>query len=229
MSTTAPASMAFDALLFDMDGTLIDSMPLHDRAWQHWHAELGLSFDENGFFAATAGRTNAEIMRDLFPSLAGTDVDALAERKEAIYREIAARELEWIVGAQAVLAQARAQGLKVAVCTASPRVNIAAVDARLRLLGEVDTVTCPDDGLRGKPHPDIFLEAARRLGAEPARCLVFEDAPLGIEAARRGGMSAVALTTTLPASAFADFDNVLHCIPHFDGYALPTAPRARDA
>ena len=73
----------------------------------------------------------------------------------------------------------------------------------------VETVVSPADGLRGKPHPDIFLEAARRLGLAPARCIVFEDAPLGIEGARRAGMGAVALTTTLPTAAFAGFPNLL--------------------
>ncbi len=80
------------------------------------------------------------------------------------------------------------------------------------------TVTSPEDGLRGKPHPDIFEEAARRLGVAPARCLVFEDAPLGVEAARRAGMHAVALTTTLPAAAFSAYDNLRHAMADFVGF-----------
>lgn len=209
------------ALLFDMDGTLIDSMPLHDRSWAVWHAELGLPFDDAGFFAATAGRTNLEILRDLFPTRETEELERLAERKEAIYREIAVRELELIAGTRAVLAQARERGLKLAICTAAPPANIALACERFGLGEQVDTITSPADGLRGKPHPDIFLEAARRLGVEPARCLVFEDAPLGIEAARRGGMAAVALTTTLPADAFAGFPNVVATIADFSDYSLP--------
>ena len=204
-----------------MDGTLIDSMPLHDRSWAVWHAELGLPFDDAGFFAATAGRTNLEILRDLFPARDEAELERLAERKEAIYREIAVRELELIAGTRAVLAQARERGLKLAICTAAPPANIALACERFGLGELVDTITSPADGLRGKPHPDIFLEAARRLGVEPARCLVFEDAPLGIEAARRGGMAAVALTTTLPADAFAGFPNVVATIADFSDYCLP--------
>jgi beta-phosphoglucomutase-like phosphatase (HAD superfamily) len=78
---------------------------------------------------------------------------------------------------------------------------------------KVQTTVSPADGLRGKPHPDIFLEAAKRLGVDPAECLVFEDAPLGVEAARRAGMKAVALTTTMGADAFAGFDNVVAVVP----------------
>jgi HAD superfamily hydrolase (TIGR01509 family) len=209
------------ALLFNMDGTLIDSMPLHERSWARWHADLGLPFDDAGFFAATAGRTNLEILRDLFPQADAAEHERLAARKEALYREIAVHELQLVAGAEAVLAQARDRGLKVALCTAAPTANIALAFARFGFADRVDAVTSPADGLRGKPHPDIFVEAARRLGVDPAACLVFEDAPLGIEAARRGGMAAVALTTTLPAEAFAAYPNVVATIADFTDYRLP--------
>lgn len=209
------------ALLFDMDGTLIDSMPLHERSWALWHAEMSLPYDESGFFAATAGRTNLEILLDLFPERAESERLAMAARKEALYRAIAERELTLIAGAREVIAQGRDRGLKIAICTAAPPENIAIAFARFGLGALVDTVTSPADGLRGKPHPDIFLEAARRMGVDPAQCLVFEDAPLGIEAARNGGMAAVVLTTTLPAQAFAGYDNVLQSIADFTDYTLP--------
>ncbi len=211
------------AVLFDMDGTLIDSMPLHERSWVLWHAELELPFDDpDGFFHATAGRTNVEILRDLWSDRAEEELNALAHRKEVLYREIAARELTLIAGAAEVCAQARARGLKVAVCTAAPPENIAVAFERFGFAALVDTVTSPADGLRGKPHPDIFVEAARRLGVAPENCLVFEDAPLGIEAARRAGMAAVVMTTTLPASAFAHYPNVIDTLADYNGYTLPT-------
>jgi HAD superfamily hydrolase (TIGR01509 family) len=225
----APAPV--QALLFDMDGTLIDSMPLHERSWQLWHAELGLPFDDAGFFAATAGRTNLEILRDMFPKRSEAELHALAWRKEEIYRAIAARELTLIPGAAEFCARARAAGYKLAVCTASPPENIVVAFERFGLGELVDTVTspaepkfggAPGETLRGKPHPDIFAEAARRLGVPPEACLVYEDAPLGIEAARRAGMRAVVLTTTLPAQAFAGYPNVVDVMADFVGHALPT-------
>ena len=216
-------SVPLEAVLFDMDGTLIDSMPLHERSWVLWHAELELPFDDpDGFFHATAGRTNVEILRDLWSDRAEEELNALAHRKEVLYREIAARELTLIAGAAEVCAQARARGLKVAVCTAAPPENIAVAFERFGFAALVDTVTSPADGLRGKPHPDIFAEAARRLGVAPENCLVFEDAPLGIEAARRAGMAAVVMTTTLPASAFAHYPNVIDTLADYNGYVLPT-------
>jgi len=197
------------AFLFDLDGTLIDSMPHHHVAWQEWHRRRGLHFDEDGFFTATAGRANAEIMRTLLPGQTAQDYLDMADEKEALYREIATHSLSLIPGFEAVRAAARERGLKLAICTASTPENMALAFERFGLDRHMDTVVSPADGVRGKPHPDIFLEAARRLGVAPEHCIVFEDAPLGIEAARRARMMAVALTTSLPSEEFAAYDNIL--------------------
>lgn len=219
----------YAALLFDMDGTLIDSMPLHHAAWRQWFARHGLPFDEAGFFAATAGRTNDEILRDLFPALDAAARQALADEKEALYRDEADRSLRMIAGAEAFLAAASAAGLPLAICTAAPPGNMQHAFARFGLDTRVQAVTSPadrpqhggpDDRLRGKPHPDIFEEAARRLGVPPSACLVFEDAPLGVEAARRAGMHAVALTTSMPAAAFQPYPNLRHTMADFVGFSL---------
>ena len=212
------------ALLFDLDGTLIDSMPMHHQAWVEWHARRGIVMNAGMFFTSTAGRSNAEILLDMFPTLSEAEHVAMADAKEAIYRTFAAQSLALIAGAQAFAERARAAGLKLAVCTASTVPNMALAFERFGIDGWVDTVASPadlvfgrgpGDFLRGKPHPDIFLEAARRLGVAPARCIVFEDAPLGVEGARRAGMKAVALTTTLPHAEFAAYDNLLAHAPDF--------------
>jgi beta-phosphoglucomutase len=214
------------ALLFDLDGTLIDSMPHHHSAWIEWYARHGLTMNPGQFFAATAGRSNAEILLDLFPQLSVEERIAMAEDKEAIYRRLAAQSLSLIAGAQAFVEQARAAGCQLAVCTASTVPNMALAVERFGLDRWVDTITSPADGLRGKPHPDIFLEAARRLGVAPEHCVVFEDAPLGVEGAHRAGMKAVALTTTLPAEAFAEYTNLIAIAPDFLRLALPELQRA---
>lgn len=220
--------MTMKALLFDLDGTLIDSMPHHQSAWNTWYARRGLVMDAD-FFTSTAGRSNAEIIFDLFPGHTEAGRAEMAAEKESSYRELAGESLALIRGADTFVARARGAGLKLAVCTASTLPNMALAFARHGIDGWVDTVVSPADvapgsgpavSLRGKPHPDIFLEAARRLGVAPADCVVFEDAPLGVEAARRAGMAAVALTTTLPADAFAGFDNILAIAPDFMTLAL---------
>jgi beta-phosphoglucomutase len=207
------------AFLLDLDGTLIDSMPHHHDAWVAWHARRGLALDGDAFFRATAGRTNAEILSDMFPARPHDEIRAMADEKEALYREIAARSLRLIAGAEGFVAAARAAGIGLAVCTASTPENMALAFARFPIDHWVETIVSPADGLRGKPHPDIFLEAARRLGVVPGACIVFEDAPLGVEAARRARMRAVALTTTLPADAFGGFPNLIACVADFTGLA----------
>ena len=214
-------TLATQALLFDLDGTLIDSMPHHHTAWVEWHARRGLKIDADSFFMSTAGRSNDEIFADMLPGTSAFDIAVLVDEKETLYREFAAPSLALIAGAQAFVQRARAAGLRLAVCTASTPKNMALAFQRFGIDEWVETVVSPTDGLRGKPHPDIFLEAARRLGIAPEHCVVYEDAPLGVEGARRAGMQAVALTTTLPASAFAGFDNLLAIAADFNALALP--------
>ena len=103
----------------------------------------------------------------------------------------------------------------VQTCALPISANIAVAFERFGLGALVDTVASPADGLRGKPHPDIFAAAAQRLGVAAPRCLVFEDAPLGLEAARRAGMPAIALTTTLSADAFSAFPNRIATVSDF--------------
>jgi beta-phosphoglucomutase len=213
--------MTIEALLFDLDGTLIDSMPHHHTAWVEWHARRGLKIDADSFFVSTAGRSNDEIFADMLPGTSAADIAVLVDEKETLYREFAAPSLALIAGARDFVQQAKAAGLRLAVCTASTPQNMALAFQRFGIDAWVETVVSPADGLRGKPHPDIFLEAARRLGIAPELCVVYEDAPLGVEGARRAGMKAVALTTTLPASAFAEFDNLLAIAADFTTLALP--------
>jgi HAD superfamily hydrolase (TIGR01509 family) len=220
LPTSILAPSAIQALLLDLDGTLIDSMPLHHESWRIWHSRLGLTFEEAGFFQATAGRTNGEILADMLPAKSEAERARLVELKESLYRDLALQDLQIIAGALGALDGAKAMGLKLAVCTAAPPENIKIAFDRFGFSRWIETTVCPADGFRGKPHPDIFLEAAWRLGVAPELCLVAEDAPLGIEAARRAGMRALALTTTLPANEFTAFDNIVAIRPDWLGIDL---------
>jgi beta-phosphoglucomutase family hydrolase len=217
-----------EALIFDMDGTLVDNMGVHGEAWGAWHDREGLPFDADAFFARTAGRTNAEIIAALYPERGAEGIAALGEAKEAVYRNIYGPRVRAVDGLLDLLDAAERRGLRLAVATAAPPSNIALVLDALSLRARFEAVVSPALGLRGKAHPDIFLHAAQQLGVPPSRCLVFEDAPLGVEAARRAGMRVVALTTTLGPGDFAAFDNVVETRPDFRGFDLD-APRLAPA
>ncbi|HEY0887093.1 MAG TPA: HAD family phosphatase [Ramlibacter sp.] len=196
--------MSAAALLFDMDGTMVDSMPVHARSWEAFARRHGIGLDVQEILRRTTGRTGVECMRELFERpLADDEARQLADEKEAIYRDLFAPVFREVAGFRSFAAAAVQRGLRIAVATAGDRHNIAFVLSRLRLDPPPHAVVGGDEGLPGKPDPALFLEAARRLQVPPAQCLVFEDAPFGIEAARRAGMRAVAVCTTHSAGELA--------------------------
>ena len=209
-------SHAARAFVFDMDGTIVDNMAFHTRSWITFFERRGKAVDADEFFRTTAGRQGQEIIRShLEQELADDEVATLIHEKEGVYRELYAPHLRAVSGFEDLIATARASGTKLAVATAAPPANIEFTLDGLDLRRHFDAIVGAADVARGKPHPDVFLEAARRCGVAPEHCIVFEDAPLGVEAARRAGMRCIVLTTTLPASSFTEFDNVIAIVRDF--------------
>ncbi len=209
-----------EALIFDMDGTMIHSMPWHAKSWLVFAQRHGIAIEVSDLLARTTGRTGAECMRVLFErDLDDAECDALVHEKETIYRDLFSDNFTEVAGFNAFARAAVARGLKIAVGTAGDRHNIAFAMSRLRMDPLPLAIVGGDEGFSGKPTPAIFLEAARRIGVAPGRCIVFEDAPFGIEAARRGGMRAVAVCSTHSAAELAgphviaavrDYDELAH-------------------
>ncbi|RSZ47700.1 MULTISPECIES: HAD family phosphatase [unclassified Variovorax] len=209
-----------EAFIFDMDGTMIDSMPWHARSWVEFVARHGLKLDVSDILARTTGRTGTECMRELFQrELSDAECQAMVHEKEEIYRAMFSDNFTEVAGFTAFAKAAVARGLKVAVGTAGDRHNIEFAMSRLKMDPLPLAIVGGDEGFTGKPTPAIFLEAARRIGVAPERCIVFEDAPFGIEAARRGGMRAVAVCSTHTAAELAgphviaavrDYDELAH-------------------
>lgn len=209
-------TMAQQAFVFDMDGTIVDNMAFHTDSWLAFFERRGLTLDADEFFRATAGRQGGEIMRAyLGEQLSDEEVGLLNHEKESVYRELYAPHRKTVAGFDALIKRARLEGVKLAVATAAPPANIEFTLDGLDLRKHFDAVVGAADVARGKPHPDVFLKAAERCGVQPEHCIVFEDAPLGVEAARRAGMRCVVLTTTLPRDAFTDFDNVIAIVRDF--------------
>ena len=175
-----------DAILFDCDGTLADTMPAHYRAWLRFTGLHGLSFDETRFYAL-GGRPTRDIAATLARE-AGieVDLDHAVHTKEGAFLE----QLGHVEAIDPVVdVVRRCQGrVPIAVVTGGHRAVCERILAHVGLGGVFDTVVASEDTHRHKPDPDPFLEAARRLAARPERCVVWEDSDLGIEAARRAGM-----------------------------------------
>ena len=211
------------ALIFDMDGTIVDNMAFHTQSWVTFFERRGRDIDAHAFFRTTAGRQGKEIIRaTMGEHLADEEVAVLNHEKEAVYRELYAPHLKTVSGFDDLVASARSQGIALAVGTAAPPANVAFTLDGLDLRRHFEAVVGATDVARGKPHPDVFLEAARRCGVLPQNCIVFEDAPLGVEAARRAGMRTVVLTTTLPRDAFGEFDNVIAIVDDFSALSIET-------
>ena len=212
------------AFIFDMDGTLADTMPYHQLAWDALFVDLGVTVDRDDFFSWSAGLTNREIL----PRLLGHDFPldellAASEKKEAHYRELYRPALATIRGAVPFLQRTLAAGYLRAVGTAAPPDNVDLVLDGLNLREYFQAVVGGADVSHGKPDPEIFLRAAEKLGAAPADCVVFEDAPAGIEAARRAGMSCVVVTTTLTrAQIVAMGEAVAHVTHVIDDFTDPS-------
>lgn len=188
MKLPIPAG-TFRAYLFDCDGTIVDSMPLHYVAWKTALAEWNCPFPEQLFYA-WGGRP----VRDIIASLneqhgLSMPVDAVAHRKEGLYHE----QLPQLQAIDEVVEHIEAQHgrIPLAVVSGSRRSSVIGSLSALHLLDKFQTLVCAEDYKNGKPAPDCFLLAAERLGVPPANCLVFEDTEMGIEAATAAGMASV--------------------------------------
>ena len=183
------------AFIFDMDGTLIDNMRFHGAAWRKMLAENGIEADADDFLVKTAGKTNREIIPAFFADANEERLLELGGRKETIYRELFLPERRAIAGAVEFLKESKNLGIKLAVATAAPVVNMKFVLDGLNLRRFFDAITTAADVENGKPNPEVFLKSAQKLNVAPANCLVFEDAINGFEAANRAGMKSIGLAT----------------------------------
>ncbi len=198
------------AIIFDMDGTLIDNMKVHHRAWLEWAQREKVQRGSDAWFVAQTHGTVREILLRLYPERSDQERQAMGERKEAYYREIYRPHLRLIDGLEEFLHEASERGVPMAVATAGERSNI---DFTLDGCGVRECFSAiigSSDVQHGKPHPEVFLKAAERLGVAPEECLVFEDSTVGAEAARRAGMKCIVVNAMAPREEFGNTAHILH-------------------
>jgi beta-phosphoglucomutase len=182
------------ALIFDLDGVIIDSMPLHEVAWRRYLESLGI--DASPIAARMHGRRNDEIVREfLGPEASDAAVEEHGAAKERLYRAIVGRSVrEHLVPGVAVWLE-RAAGAPVALATNAERANIDFVLDGAGLRRFFRAIVDGSQVMRPKPAPDIYLSAAMDLGIAPRNCIVFEDSPVGVAAARAAGMRVCGILT----------------------------------
>lgn len=196
------------AVLWDMDGVLVDTFDAHYRSWQLTFDELSQPFDLD-MFRKTFGMNNRLILTTIFErDLSERFIQRVSDRKETLFRESIKGSAKLLPGVMEWLERFAEMGIKQAVASSAPQANI---DALLDELGIRNYFQAEAAGatLKGKPDPAVFLLAAKLLGVEPAHCLVIEDAVAGVEAARRAVMKCVAVLTTNPADKLSGADVIL--------------------
>lgn len=202
--------------IFDMDGTIVNNMRYHMKAWLELFEELGVSMTAEEFSRRLSGRTNPEILkRATGGTLSADKIETLAAEKEARYREIYQPHMELVARLDRFLDQARDQHIPMAVATSAPGPNIEYILDGLHIRPYFRAVAGAEDVTHSKPHPEMFLTTADGLGLPPADCIVFEDSLAGVEAARRAGIPAVALTTTHEADEFRESAGIILATPDF--------------
>ncbi len=206
---TATTQPPFGAI-FDWDGVIIDSGKLHERSWHRLAGELGKTLTPDSFIRGF-GMKSAHIIEEIHRwAQEPAAIARLTERKEALYREIVGQsEIAPLPGVVEWLDRLRQTGIPRAVASSTHRANIAAVLERIGLQNAFDAIVSAEDVDQGKPDPEVFLKAASRLGMAPARCVVFEDAHVGVEAAHAAGMKVVAVATTHPPGQLRAADEVV--------------------
>ena len=181
------------AVIWDVDGTLVDTAELHYQAWQVLAREIDKPFTRADF-VGTFGWRNPEIIPKLWGIHDDAEVAALGDRKERYYREEAKKGLNLLPGVRELVEVLTKSGFRQAIGSSAPRNNIELILEMTQVAGHVQAIVSMEDTQRGKPDPQVFVLAAQRLGIDPARCVVIEDAPVGVMAAKAGGMRCVAVT-----------------------------------
>lgn len=182
------------AVIFDVDGVLVDSYEAHLASWQQLAEEEGLSMTEQQFLA-TFGRTSRETITQTWPErqLDEADVARLDKRKEKIFRNLIESDFPAMDGAVELIESLGAAGFLLGVGSSGPRENVDLALAKLHCRDAMQVAVSGDDVALGKPDPEIYRLVAHRLGAPPEACLVIEDAEPGIAAAKAAGMTCIAL------------------------------------
>ena len=204
------------AVIFDMDGVIIDNHDYHHEAWMQFCQKYGVTIE--GDVSRYFGRTNTDILTNIFPAdLTNKQLYEYAGEKEKLYRGLYEGNIETAAGLEKLLTDLQHAGIKLAIATSAPPGNVDFVLGNTNLHMYFDAIVDSSMISNGKPDPEIYLKAAEKLAVEPRHCVVVEDSVAGISSAKAAGMQVVAITTTNPRQKLAEADMI---IDHFNELKL---------
>ena len=212
-----------NAVIFDMDGVLVDNRDIHIEAFQMLFKELGLHATYEQLLMSF-GKVNTQIFQDIFGKdrFSQEEINRMGIAKEEIYRDIFSKKIEPAPGLIPFLKDLKSKNTKIAVGSSGPRVNVEFVLDRCGITEYFDAIADGNMISKGKPDPEVFLLAAKLLGKNPSECIVFEDAIVGIEAGKRAGMTVIAMETTFPREMLAGsgYDRLISSFREVDSSIL---------
>ena len=198
-----------EAVIWDMDGIIVNSGPYHLQAWQEVFGKRGVNFTEEDFRRNFGQRNDSIIWNAIGRSITQSEMDTIANEKEESYRRRVAQNIEAFPGAVALMKALTAQGVKMAIASSAPPENIDLITRGLGIKGCFKAIVWGREVTEGKPSPQGFLLAAQRLEVKPRNCVVIEDSIAGVSAAKGAGMKCVAVTNTNPPAKLAEADCIV--------------------
>lgn len=205
----------YKAAIFDMDGTMINNMPYHQKAWLAFLNRHKVTITEAEFTQQFSGKKNSHILKTIFEhKLSEEDLQKYTEEKETLYRSFYESEIKEVDGLTDIIEALLQNGLRLAIATTAPKRNR---DFGLKALGlenTFETILGDEHVTRGKPHPEIYLSAAKQLDIAPKECIVFEDTPAGVIAGKDAGMTVVGILTSHTAEELKSADFIVDDFTH---------------
>ncbi len=202
--------MALRGVIFDLDGVIVDSSIFHFGAWQRWAHKVGIIEEvDKEWFSEHHGKRNDAIITATLGPISKTELETHATCKEEYFRELARGKIEPLPGVSTLIEELRNDGWMLAIGTSTPRENLDLVLNEIPFSSAFTATACGSEVTHGKPAPDIFLRAAELLELPPERCVVVEDAPSGVAAARAGGFACLAVATTRPRELLSEANLLL--------------------
>ncbi len=212
--------MSSYAVIFDMDGVIIDSNPYHKISLRQFCEKYGFHLSDEELINKIYGRTNKEWIANLFGKLSKEELSQYGEEKESLFREVFKNDIRALEGLPEFLENLKQNNIPIAIGTSAPRSNVDFVLTHTNL-GEYFSVILDEaDVEHGKPNPEIYLKVTARLGYEPSRCIVFEDSLSGVESARRAGAKVVGVATTHSVEELSHTDFIIRDFMGLDSVHL---------